>query len=223
MPIPVSSIMKVRRLRPLPAGLAPTVRLTLLGELDRVVDEVLDRGAQPHRIADRNRRQVVRNLDDGDESFRLGARAQGRGHRLGEIARAECVLPQHQLAGVGPDPVDHHGRQLGEMLGRALHRRGPGALAFRQVRGCEQLTERQNAVERRANLVRETGKRHIQSARPLARASGAHNLLLPPAAFGRRYRVLTPTHSSIPAPQWHGACHPATADTVSGTISRQER
>ena len=48
-----------------------------------------------------------------------------------------------------------------EMLGRAFDLCGPFAFARRQIGRRDQFAHRQNAVERRADFMRETGKRKL--------------------------------------------------------------
>ena len=70
-----------------------------LGELDGVVDQVLESRAQPHRVADEQVGQVVGNVRFRREAFRLRARRQRIRQKFDEPPRPENFFAQRQRAG----------------------------------------------------------------------------------------------------------------------------
>src|SRR5262249_54411579 len=99
------------------------------------------------------------------EPLGLGARRAGRGERLCERARIETLAPQGEAVHARLGGIDHHGGQGDEVLSRLLEGGDPAPLALAQLRGREQLADRDDAGERRADVVREAGQRQLERAR----------------------------------------------------------
>ncbi len=141
MPMPVSATVNVSRNRRAPP--AATINgeryPAALGELHRVVDQVLQRAAQPHRIGADAGRQLVRDGDLDAERLAFGARPERLRDRIDEIAQRERLGLQDQPAAAGLRGVDHQRGQPRQMAGGILDRRGPAPLALRQIGGEQQL------------------------------------------------------------------------------------
>jgi len=131
----------------------------LIGELDRVVDQILQRGAQPDRVTFDKGRQFVGDADRGLQP--LGHRAAGEGiaGMMGQHAQIEEVLAQADPRGVAARGVDEQRGKTGEMLGAGLDGVDPAAIARIEIGSREQIADREDAGERRAHLVRE-GREH---------------------------------------------------------------
>ena len=119
----------------------------------------------------------------GGEPLRLGARRERPADRLGERARTERLVAQRKPARLGAHAVDHQRGEVGEMLGRALDQARPFALALGQFGGRDQFAQRQDAVERRADLVRQRGERAFDR---IARAHASRRGRAPYAASSSR-------------------------------------
>ena len=135
------------------------------GEFHRIVDQVLQRRAQPQRIAGDQIRQI-----GGDGDLRLDALVAGAGGEpmadgFGEHARRERLVAQDQAGGAGPGGIDDQAGEIGEMIGAALDGVRPFALARAEIGGREQFGERGNAGERRADVMRDAGEHGFQRAR----------------------------------------------------------
>ena len=136
----------------------------------------------------------------------VSARARERGReRVGEPARPDQLAPQHQALGVGAGGVDDQRGQHRQVLGRALDRVRPAALALAELGGGQQLAQSQNAGQRRADLMGEVGERRLDGPRMRRGRPPAHRALdaAPPLARGcRRSRHRTPgtdCHGAKPA------------------------
>ncbi|AHY54898.1 hypothetical protein BJS_09084 [Bradyrhizobium japonicum SEMIA 5079] len=118
----------------------------LLGELDGIVDQVLERGAQTDGIADHQPRQLLGDIDLGLEALGRGASGERIAGAAGERAQIEQILPQgtstlaRPLA--GPGGIDEQGGKARQMLGTGLDGVGPAPLALAQIGGGEQVADR---------------------------------------------------------------------------------
>ena len=140
-----------------------------LGEFHRIVDQILDRRAQPRRVADEHFGQVVGDRHFDGEAFGLRPRRKRIRQRFDQAPRPERLLLERQRAGIGLGGVDRQGRQRGEMLGAGFDARGPAPLALAEIGARQQFAERQDAGERGADVVRERGERRL--GRPSRRAA----------------------------------------------------
>jgi len=133
------------------------------GELHRVVDQVFQCGAQADRVADHQRRQLVRNIDLGLQTFRRRPPRK----RIAGVARqhpqVEEILP-HTGRGVATlCSIDEQCRQTGEMFRTGLDGIDPAPLPLAEV-GCRQETaDGQNTGKRRADLMRERRERCLDN------------------------------------------------------------
>jgi len=148
-----------------------------LAELGSIVDQVLDRSTDQHRIAGHPFRQVVGDIDLERQPLGLRARFQGLRKRARERRGIEALGARRQLAAAGTGAVHHHGGEAGKMLGGALQRHRPVVLRRRQAGGCQELGQHADAVEGGPDLMRQGGERRLQriDARPrrTLAASGA--------------------------------------------------
>ena len=134
------------------------------GELHRIVDQVFQRRAQPNRIADHERRQLLGNLDR-----RLQALGRGpAGQRIAGVARQraqiEEILPHAEPGVAAAGGIDEQGREAGEMFGAGLDGIDPAPLALVEIGGRQQIADGENAGQRRAHLMREGGQRRLDHA-----------------------------------------------------------
>jgi hypothetical protein len=128
-------------------------------ELHRVVDQVFQCGAQADRVADHQRRQLVRNIDLGLQTFCRRAPRK----RIAGVARQhpqiEEILPHAGRGVAALCSIDEQCRKTGEMFRTSLDGIDPAPLPLVKV-GCRQETaEGQNSGERRAHLMRERRER----------------------------------------------------------------
>ena len=108
-----------------------------MGELHRIVDQVFQRGAQPDRIADHERRKLFRNVDRGSQTLRrrpAGQRIPGTARQRPQI---EVILPDADPGIAASRGVDEQRREAGEMLGARLDGIDPAPLALVEI-GCRQ-------------------------------------------------------------------------------------
>ena len=186
----------------------------LCREFHRVVDEVFQRGAQPHRIAYQQFGQIVRDRHLGIEAFRLRPRGERICQNLDQTQRPKNLLLERERARFGFGGVDHQRRQRGQMLRAGLDARGPAPLAFAEIGACQQFAEREDAGERRADIVGERRERGLGRAdarlrrRVRRRAGRAADFFFFFLLFGRQSR-----HGSPPAPR--PACHGAARNKIS--------
>ncbi len=110
-----------------------------LGELHRVLDQIFQRRPQPQGIADHRLRERGGNIDGVREPLGLRVRRERSRERIGKAAWADQLAPQHEALGVCPRGVDDQRGEQGEMLGRALDRTRPTALARPKLGRGEQL------------------------------------------------------------------------------------
>ena len=143
----------------------PRLRLepdgALRGELHRIVDEVLERRAQPHRIAEQKVRQIVGEADRRLQALDLRPHRKRFRHRLEQARRPERFLLQSQRARFHFGGVDHKRGQGRQMLGTGLDADCPLALALTNIGACQQFAERQDAGERGADVVGERGEHDV--------------------------------------------------------------
>jgi len=131
------------------------------GELHGVVDQVLHRRAQADGIADRKPRQLVGYRNRGLQPLRRRAPGQRITGVAGERAQVEEILPHVEARTAAARRIDEQGRQARQMFGAGLDGIDPASFALAEFRGREQIADRKNAGERRANLVREGRKRGL--------------------------------------------------------------
>jgi len=154
----------------------------LLGELDGVVDEIFQRRAQPHRIADDECRQRLRDPHGRLQALcrrTAGQRIPGAARQRPQVEKilpdAKASLPTGVAAARG---VDEQRSQPGQMFGSSLDSLDPAPLALAEIRGRQQIAHRENAGQRRAHLVRERCQRGFHHARLAGHGSApsAHRL-----------------------------------------------
>ena len=166
MPMPLSETANTRR----SAGadlLEPhrETDLALLGEFHRVVDQVLQRRAQPHDVAGRLLRQTVGDVDLAGEFRRFGAGTQRRRRRVGKRGRVERPALQDQIVRTLARRIDDQRRQRGEMLGVVLEHFDPAPLTFAEFGRAEEFGGDENTGQRRADVVGEAGHHPLGDAR----------------------------------------------------------
>ena len=136
----------------------------LLGELHRIVDQVFQRRAQANGIADHERRQLFGNLDRGLQALRR----RPAGQRIAGVARQraqiEEILPHPEPGAAASRGIDEQRRKAGEMFGAGLDGIDPAPLALVEVGGRQQIADRQNSGQRRADLMRERRQRGLDHA-----------------------------------------------------------
>jgi hypothetical protein len=134
------------------------------GEFDGIVDQVLQRGAQPHGIADHRRRKFFRDFDLGVQALRRGPAGERIAGAAGQRAQVEEILPHPGRGAAAACGIDKQGREAGEMLRARLDGIDPAPLALVEVGRRQQVADGENAGERRADLVRERGQRRLDHA-----------------------------------------------------------
>ncbi len=159
----------------------------VLGELHRIVDEIFQRRPQPQRIADHRLRQGGGNIRRVLEPLGLGASGERSGERVGQAARADELAPQHETLGIGPRGIDDQRGEQGKMLGGALDRRRPTALARAELGRGQQLAQRQDAGQRRSDLMGDVRQRRLDRARMRRRRAPARLALGPTRPFASGY------------------------------------
>jgi len=136
----------------------------MVGELHRVVDQVLQRRAQANGIADREPGKFFRYVDRRFQA--LCRRAAGQ--RITGIARqraqVEKILPHLESGPAASRGVDKQRRKARQMFGARLDGVDPAPFALIEVGGREQIADRQDAGERRADLMREGRQRGLDHA-----------------------------------------------------------
>ncbi len=136
----------------------------LLGELHGIRHQIFDRGTQQRRIAD----GLVGQFADAGvagEALGLGPRGEREGEPRGEARQRKDFAAQLQAALAGPRRLDRERGQLGKMRGEVLDRLDPAPLALAEPGGRQQLAERDDAGERRADVVGEGRERGFDDAR----------------------------------------------------------
>ena len=129
-----------------------------LGELDAVAGEIEQHLAQPHRIADHAARQRVIEIGRDLEALALRPRRQELDRLLDQRRQIERPRLEIEPAGLDLGEIENFLDQRRQRLARGLHRLGIGRLLGRE-RGIEQqIGHADDAVERRANLVRHHGQ-----------------------------------------------------------------
>ncbi len=96
----------------------------------------------------------------------LGRRAAGQriAGIAGERAQVEEVLPHLEPGTAAARRIDEQGRKARQMFGARLDGIDPAPFALVEIGGREQVADRQNAGERRADLVRKGGQRGLDHA-----------------------------------------------------------
>ena len=155
-----------------------------LGELHRVVDQVFERGAQPHRVAGHGLGQIVGHRDLRLQAFRLRAGGKRLRQGLKQTPRPEHLFAQDETGGLGPRRIDGECRQCGQVLGAALDPERPAPLAVAKIGARQQFAERQNAGQRGTDVVRESGQRRLDRRRARRAASRCPSRRLPSRRMG---------------------------------------
>jgi len=136
----------------------------LFGEFYGIVDQVLHRRAQADRIADGECRQLFGNNDRRLQA--LGRRATGQ--RIAgvadERAQVEEVLPHLEPRAAAARRIDEQRRKARQMFCAGLDGVDPAPFALVEIGGREQIADRQNARQRRADLVRKGCQRSFDHA-----------------------------------------------------------
>jgi len=153
------------------------------GELDRIVDQVLERGTETDGIANHEARKLVGDLDFGLETFGGSAAGERIPDTAGERPQIEQILPQRAAAGAlaGLGSVDEQRGQVRQMLGTGLDGVGPAPFALAEIGGRKQVADRQNTGQRCAHLVGKRRKRRLDHIR---RGSLGAALAQPPGRPG---------------------------------------
>ena len=166
MPMPLSAKVKTQTHAPARGCLdgGGKAYAAALGEFHRVVGQVLQRRAQPHRIADRLRRQIVRDRDFGGRGpcwprARSSAGATASASARGENGSLRSTSPAASALAASTISVV----SARQMLGAALDRLGPAALARAEIGGGQQFGQRHDAGQRRADVVRDAGRARLRS------------------------------------------------------------
>ncbi len=136
-----------------------------LRELHGIVDEIFHGRPQPQRVADHRFRQFAGNVGLGLETFGFGASGERSGKPLRKPFWADELAPQCETLGIAACGIDDERCEHGEMLGGALDRIGPAALALAEARGCQQLAQRQYPGERRSNFVGKVSESRFDAGR----------------------------------------------------------
>ena len=166
-PIPLSETEKATPTLPLHAAHRDHLErdAALFGELHRIVDQVFQRGAQPHGIADHQRRKLFRNIDTGLQAFcrrPAGQRIAGAARQRPQV---EEILPHAGHGVTASGGVDEQGRKARQMFGAGLDGIDPAPLALVEIRRRQQIADGENPGERGADLVGERGERRLDHAR----------------------------------------------------------
>ena len=217
-PMPLSVTVNTSRTRPRAAGSAAAAKrdAAALGEFHRIVGEVFQRRAQPQRVARDHRRQIGRDRRSRPRCpcCRRARRAPAptaSASARGENGSWRSVRPvASALRG-----IDDQRGQRGEMLGAALDARAHSPFALAEIGGGEQLGQRHDAGERRADVVRDAGERGLDRARRRRLAFAAR---LPRLARALRRLRLCALAIRPPSP---GAKHATEADVQSSPTRRR--
>ena len=165
-PIPLSETSNATATLPfgLRSGVTSQGDAALFGEFHGIVDQVLHRGAQADGIADRKRRELFGNNDRRLQA--LGRRAAGQriAGIAGERAQVEEVLPHLEPGTAAARRIDEQRRKARQMFRARLDGVDPAPFALVEIGGREQIADRQNACERRADLVRKGRQRGLDHA-----------------------------------------------------------
>jgi len=109
----------------------------LVGEFHRVVDQVLERGAQADGITDHKSGKLFGDINLGLETLGSGAAGQRIAGAAGERPEVEQVLPQCAAALAGPlaspGGIDEQRGKARQMLGTGLDGVGPAPLSFPEI------------------------------------------------------------------------------------------
>ncbi|MET3275531.1 hypothetical protein ABIF43_001020 [Bradyrhizobium japonicum] len=137
----------------------------LVGELHRIVDEVLECSAQADGIADHQPWQLFGELDLGLEALGRGAPGERIAGAAGQRPQVEQILPQRAATLPGSGGVHEQGGEARQMLGTGLDGVSPAPLPLPEIRGREQVADRENAGQGRADLMGKGGKRRLDHVR----------------------------------------------------------
>jgi hypothetical protein len=151
------------------------------GKFHRVVDQIFQRRAQPHSVADDECRQVVGKLDFGPQSLCRCTPAERVGSGARQRAQVEEILAQAQARLLTARGIDEQRRQRGQMLGIGLDRIHPLPFAVAELRGREQIADGENARQRRAHVM---GKRRQHTLDHRLRGRGSCSAPTAGGGFG---------------------------------------
>jgi hypothetical protein len=117
--------------------------------------------------------------------------------RLDEALRRERLVLQREAGSIGLDGIGDQRGERGEMIGAVLDRCGPSALVRLDVGGRQQLGQRHDPGQRRADVMNDASKRgfHRAPARRLAWARARFARLLAQPLAGPLLRHLSPDPS----------------------------
>ena len=186
MPMPLSATVKVSRTRPRPTladraekPMRPrSVNFTALSI--RFSSALRSRTSSPRRRSGQSPAMSI----SVSSALRLGAGDQRCRYRLGQPARRERLFPQHDAARIRLGGVDHQGGELRQMIAGAADRIGPAALALWKVGRGEQFRQRQDAVQRGADVVGQPRQRHLDDVRTTRRRTAPLARAFPALGFG---------------------------------------
>ena len=136
--------------------------LALPGKLHGVVDQVLKRGPQAHRVADRLLRQVDGEINPTGETGRLRACREARRRRLRKRPRIKGIGTQREIVSLRLYRIDNErceGLQVPRTAGES---RDPAPLALAKVGSGKQIGGGQDTGQRRAHIVGEPGNHQLK-------------------------------------------------------------
>jgi len=140
------------------AGLDDERDAAALRELDRIAGEIEQHLPQPSGVADHVQRQPFIDIGGDLEVARLRARRQQFGDAFDQAVERERPLFEVDLAGFDLGKIEQLLDQRQQRFAGGPHRLGVGRLLRRQ-RGVEQQpVHADNAVQRRADFVRDHGE-----------------------------------------------------------------
>ena len=153
-------------------------------------------------------RQVVGDLDIRHQRL-VPARALSAGRRLAPAPRREQFFAQSQPRRICLGGIDDQRGQRGEMLGAALDGARPLPLALAEAGGGQQFSQRHDAGQRRADLMREDGERgSIVRGAAAWPASTSRASACALAALDLALHFAPPASPLLPFPAagpWHGS------------------
>ena len=136
----------------------------LFGEFGGVIDQVFQRRPQANGVADHEGGKFFRNLDPRLQA--LGRRPAGEriADVVGERTQIEKILPDAKAGTPASGGIDKQRRQARQMFRAGLDGVDPAALPLIEVGRRQEIADRENAGQRRADLVAEGGERRLDDA-----------------------------------------------------------
>ena len=107
--------------------------LAVLGELDRVLEQIAQDLPQPHRIAGQARRDVGLDSDAELEPFFMGLQPLLVGDALDQIFEIELLLFEAELAAFDLGEVEDYGDEVEQRAAVDQHRVNVSALVLTEL------------------------------------------------------------------------------------------